>query len=96
MFSLKETHDEKGQRIKYMGENVDQSISEMILQEKMSASDDYDRQFASRIAKDITYKDDIDYMDDKVDQLARRNAASETKKRQIAVLGWYILQFKPV
>ncbi|KAJ3410584.1 hypothetical protein HDV05_003621 [Chytridiales sp. JEL 0842] len=85
----KETFDEKGQRVKYLGDNgQDQTLSDLILQEKMSTSADYDSQYARRIAGDVTYKADLDYMDDRAEQLAMQRGASEARKRDVAVMDY--------
>ncbi|KAI8841365.1 CwfJ C-terminus 2-domain-containing protein-like protein [Chytridium lagenaria] len=64
-------------------ENTD--INQLLLREKMSTGDSYDRQFANQIAKDITYKEGLDYMDDRADDFAKKPKASVTFQRNMAV-----------
>ncbi|KAI8622763.1 CwfJ C-terminus 2-domain-containing protein-like protein [Chytriomyces sp. MP71] len=80
------THDESGQRIKYAGETEhDASINDLLLQEKMGTSASYDLEIANRITKDITYREDLDYMDEKADELAKKTQVSDYAKRQNAI-----------
>ncbi|KAJ3213652.1 hypothetical protein HDU67_002614 [Dinochytrium kinnereticum] len=63
----------------------DTNISQLLLREKMSSSDNYDQQFANQIAKDITYKEGLDYMDERADNFAKKPSASNTHQRQRAI-----------
>ncbi|KAJ3095993.1 hypothetical protein HDU97_006321 [Phlyctochytrium planicorne] len=71
------------------GEDADKetNINEMLLREKMSTGDSYDHQFANQIAKDITYQENLDYMDDRADNFAKKpsSSSSSTFQRQRAI-----------
>ncbi|KAJ3084791.1 hypothetical protein HDU99_003489 [Rhizoclosmatium hyalinum] len=83
---LKATHDEKGERINYAGDiESSASITDLLLQEKMGTSGNYDEEMANRIAKDVKYREDLDYMDEKADDLAKKKQVSDYAKRQHAI-----------
>ncbi|KAJ3134678.1 hypothetical protein HK100_003441 [Physocladia obscura] len=83
---LKATYDEKGQRINYPGESeTSASIADLLLQEKMSSAANYDAEMANRITKDTTYREDLDYMDEKAEDLAKKTQVSDYAKRQNAI-----------
>ncbi|KAJ3333907.1 hypothetical protein HDU76_001388 [Blyttiomyces sp. JEL0837] len=63
----------------------ERSVQELLLQEKMSSSNEYDATFAKRIAGDLTFKGDLDQMDDRADEYARRAPVSDYKKSQHAI-----------
>ncbi|KFH44275.1 Pre-mRNA-splicing factor-like protein [Hapsidospora chrysogenum ATCC 11550] len=68
-------------------ENEDMSIEDMVREERRTkgmAGGDAMRQ-AERIAKDVKYTDDLDYMDDNAEKLARRVHKSEANLRNVAV-----------
>lgn len=60
-------------------------------QERFSAgaSDqkDMDAEMASRIAGDTRYKNDLDYVDENADKLARKKMKSDVMKKAFAVQG---------
>ncbi|KAJ3024905.1 UNVERIFIED_CONTAM: hypothetical protein HDU68_007665 [Siphonaria sp. JEL0065] len=83
---LKATHDESGQRINYPGESeAGSTINDLLLQEKMATAGSYDQEIANRITRDVTYREDLDYMDDKADDLAKKTQVSDYAKRQNAI-----------
>ncbi|KAJ3070879.1 hypothetical protein HDU98_006112 [Podochytrium sp. JEL0797] len=83
---LKATHDESGQRIHYPGESeTGSTIQDLLLQEKMGSGAGYDQEMANRISRDVTYREDLDYMDEKADDLAKKTQVSDYSKRQNAI-----------
>ncbi|KAI9098696.1 CwfJ C-terminus 1-domain-containing protein-like protein [Phlyctochytrium arcticum] len=80
-----DTHDKEGNRICYAAKGDDLSIQELILQEKMGTSNDFDASMAHQISSDNTFKSDLDYIDDNVDRLSRQKEKSSEQKRNIAV-----------
>ncbi|KAI8820967.1 CwfJ C-terminus 1-domain-containing protein-like protein [Fimicolochytrium jonesii] len=81
----KGTHDAQGNRLRYGTEEDKQGLTDLILQEKMAGVHDFDAHMADRIAKDATYVDNLDYMDDNIDNLAKRKTTTEQQKRSIAI-----------
>lgn len=85
-----ETHDPKtGERVRYGADDDSVSLAELVRQEKFkggsSDQKNYDAEFASRIATDGHYRDDLNYLDDNSDKLARQKMRSDALKRQFAV-----------
>ncbi|KAJ3300710.1 hypothetical protein HK104_007611 [Borealophlyctis nickersoniae] len=71
---------------KFEGDDDNQAISDMLLQERMSSGADYDAEMASRIASDTTFRNSTDYMDDSADRLGKKKVQSEEHKRQRAIM----------
>lgn len=71
------------------------SLSEMVRQERFSggAQDqkDMDHEIASHIAGDTKYQNNLDYVDENADRLARKKVKSEILKKSFAVNGWSTL-----
>ncbi|KAI8827784.1 CwfJ C-terminus 2-domain-containing protein-like protein [Chytriomyces cf. hyalinus JEL632] len=83
---LSATHDSDGQRVKYAGETEKEaSINDLLLQEKIKSGANYDLEIANRITQDVTYREDLDYMDEKADDLAKKTQVSDYSKRQNAI-----------
>ncbi|KAJ3150952.1 hypothetical protein HDU86_006208 [Geranomyces michiganensis] len=80
-----DTHDAKGNRLRYAAENDKLGLNEMIMEEKMAGMQDFDSHTADRIAKDSMYVDTHDYKDENSDKLARMKTTSEESKRKIAI-----------
>ncbi|KAJ3185096.1 hypothetical protein HDU87_002662 [Geranomyces variabilis] len=80
-----DTHDAKGNRLRYAAENDALGLNEMIMEEKMAGMHDFDSHTADRIAKDSLYVDTHDYKDENSDKLARMKNTSEDTKRKIAI-----------
>ncbi|KAJ3144842.1 hypothetical protein HDU89_007729 [Geranomyces variabilis] len=80
-----DTHDEKGNRLRYAAENDKLGLNDMIMEEKMAGMHDFDSHTADRIAKDSLYVDTHHYKDENSDKLARMKNTSEDTKRKIAV-----------
>ncbi|TPX47819.1 hypothetical protein SeLEV6574_g02444 [Synchytrium endobioticum] len=95
-------HDRSGQRIRFFVDDDDDSLSDMVLKEK-TTSMSYDKTMADRIVSDAQFKNDLDYMDDSLDNAAKRSEPTDARKRSMAILDfqktqtaqercWYCLQ----
>ena len=80
-----DTHTATGERIRYSKDEEATSLSELVRQEKMGAGVGFDKEFADRIAKDASFRNDLDYMDEDADRLSRKKDVSDSKKRQFAI-----------
>ncbi|CAM6054813.1 unnamed protein product [Sphagnum tenellum] len=80
-----DTHDKDGNRVRYSAEDDKHGLSDLIMQEKMAGVHDFDTHMAERIARDSTYVNNLDYVDDNVDRLSKRKVQSEDQKRKFAV-----------
>ena len=69
-----------------------ESIADMVLQERMTRGEDFDRHMAGRIAKDVMFKEGLDYMDESVERLAQRPVKTNESKRKVAVQGSYFIK----
>jgi hypothetical protein len=64
------------------------SVSDMVMHEKMGANDGYDSVVARRIMTDGGFKADLDYMDDRAEQLAQKKHKTIPERgRKIAING---------
>ena len=60
-------------------------LMELLRREKMGEDEDFDRDFAERIAKDGKFRADLDYLDEQSDRMARKIVRSDDKLKQHAV-----------
>eukprot|EP00842_Homolaphlyctis_polyrhiza_P006920 jgi/Hompol1/817/HPOL_002430-RA len=81
----RDTHDSRGNRIRYSKSEESESLASLVLQEKTATGASFDQDFADRIARDATFKDSVDYLDESVDKLSRKKDTSDDRKRQIAI-----------
>ncbi|KAL0075210.1 CwfJ C-terminus 1-domain-containing protein-like protein [Phycomyces blakesleeanus] len=82
------THDPiTGERIKYSASDDSMSLMEMVRQEKAGSkmTNDMDLEFANRIVSDVTFENNLDYMDEKSDVMAAKKGMSEEQKMRYAV-----------
>ncbi|KAF9584834.1 hypothetical protein BGW38_004987 [Lunasporangiospora selenospora] len=79
------THDDAGNRIAYQGEEGDVDIHELVRREKMGLEEGMDRELARRITRDAVFKDDLDYMDDNADKIARTVKKSDMQLKNVAI-----------
>jgi hypothetical protein len=85
---MKATHDAQGNRMQYMNDNgTDQTIAEMLRAERMGQTSSYDEVMAGQIARDATFKDDLDYMDEKAEKLSNKKQPASDKNRALMVNG---------
>ncbi|KAH9451157.1 hypothetical protein Pst134EB_018650 [Puccinia striiformis f. sp. tritici] len=85
-----ETRDPKtGELLRFNPDDDQLSLSELVRQEKLQAgaadSKDFDAQMASRIMGDTKFENDLDYMDDNADRLARKKMKTDASKRLFAI-----------
>jgi hypothetical protein len=84
------THDSKtGERLKY-GSNDDKvSLDDLVRQEKAGtrSATDMDMDLANRIAGDVTFEDDLDYMDEQAEKMATKKEKTEESKIRHAING---------
>jgi hypothetical protein len=86
-----ESHDPKTGEVLRQSAADDVSLAELVRQERFSAGaadqKDMDAEMASRIAGDTRYKNDLDYVDENADKLARQKMKSDVMKKAFAVQG---------
>ncbi|KAA1473876.1 hypothetical protein DENSPDRAFT_931257 [Dentipellis sp. KUC8613] len=85
-----ETRDAKtGNIIRYNADDDNTSLGDMLRQERFGAGmadqKNLDIQFATSIATDAGFQNDLDYMDDNADRLGRKKMRSDAMKRQFAI-----------
>ncbi|QRV77385.1 complexed with Cdc5 protein cwf19 [Ceratobasidium sp. AG-Ba] len=85
-----ETRDPKtGELLRINADDDTQSLADLLRQEKLGggASDqkNLDAALASAIARDGKYEDDLEYVDENAERLARRKMKSDAMKRQFAI-----------
>ncbi|SDA01332.1 BZ3500_MvSof-1268-A1-R1_Chr10-1g02586 [Microbotryum saponariae] len=84
-----QSHDPKTGEVLRQSAEDDVSLAELVRQERFSggAADQkrLDNEFASRIATDRPFTNDLDYMDEHADSLARKKMKSDTIKKAFAI-----------
>ncbi|SGY19417.1 BQ5605_C014g07643 [Microbotryum silenes-dioicae] len=84
-----QSHDPKTGEVLRQSAEDDVSLAELVRQERFSggAADQkrLDNEFASRIATDRRFTNDLDYMDEHADSLARKKMKSDTIKKAFAI-----------
>ncbi|WAQ89505.1 hypothetical protein PtA15_11A194 [Puccinia triticina] len=85
-----ETRDPKtGQLLRFNADDDQISLGQMVRQEKLQAGaadqKDFDVEMASRIMGDAKFENDLDYMDDNADRLARKKMKTDASKRMFAI-----------
>ncbi|CAM0136619.1 Pre-mRNA-splicing factor cwf19 [Umbelopsis sp. WA50703] len=82
------THDSQtGERLKY-GSNDDKlSLDDLVRQEKAGSrsATDMDMDLANRIAGDVTFEDDLEYMDEQAEKMATKKEKTEEAKIRHAI-----------
>ncbi|KAG0205331.1 hypothetical protein BGX28_003039 [Mortierella sp. GBA30] len=79
------THDEQGNRIAYQGEEGDLDLHELVRREKMGLEEGMDQELARRITRDAVFRDDLDYMDDNADKIARTVKKTDAQLKSSAI-----------
>ncbi|KAI9891179.1 MAG: hypothetical protein M1814_003022 [Vezdaea aestivalis] len=79
--------NKRGLERKMVKENEDMSIEDMVREERRTKGQagGEGRRFAERIAKDGKFDDDLEYMDENAEKLARRVQKSEINMRGMAI-----------
>lgn len=85
-----ETRDEKtGDLLRYNADDDEHTLADLVRQERFTAGSadqkNADAEMANRITADQSFKDNVDYMDDNVERLARKKMKTDAMKRQFAV-----------
>lgn len=85
-----ETRDAStGELLRYNADDDTTTLEELVRQEKFgggsSDQKNMDAELASRITTDAKFEDDLDYMDDSADRLARKKMKTETQKKLFAI-----------
>lgn len=79
------THNSDGSRINFSGDNDQSDIASLLRQEKRSHNDDQYSSLAKNILRDQRFSNDIEYLDERSEQLAASSQRFEYQKRMIAV-----------
>ncbi|KAF9110540.1 hypothetical protein BGX27_006200 [Mortierella sp. AM989] len=79
------THDEQGNRIGYQGEEGDLDLHELVRREKLGLEEGMDKELARRITRDAVFRDDLDYMDDNADKIARTVKKNDAQLKSTAI-----------
>ncbi|GES85345.1 CwfJ C-terminus 1-domain-containing protein-like protein [Rhizophagus clarus] len=80
-----DTHDASGERIRYFEDDDNLSLTDLVRREKMGTRDTMDSHMASRIMKDTMFQDDLEYMDEKADNIARIKSKTFEQKKEFAI-----------
>jgi hypothetical protein len=85
-----ETRDAKtGEMVRYNADDDDLTLEELLRQEKFGGGSadqkDMDYEVASRIMTDAKFEDDLEYMDDTAERLARKKQKTEQQKKMFAI-----------
>ncbi|KAK7682399.1 hypothetical protein QCA50_014604 [Cerrena zonata] len=85
-----ETRDPKtGDLVRINADDDDLTLGELLRQERFGAGSadqkNLDAEYARAIMTDTGFKNDLDYMDDNVEKLARKKMRSDAMKRQFAI-----------
>ncbi|BEJ10819.1 hypothetical protein CspHIS471_0102410 [Cutaneotrichosporon sp. HIS471] len=84
-----ETRDREGNLLRYNADDDDITLGEMVRQERFgggaAGQKNLDAEMAARIATDARFDNNLDYMDDNADRLARRKMKTDAMKRQFAI-----------
>ena len=78
-----------GELLRYNADDDTTTLEELVRQERFgggsSEQKNMDAELASRITTDAKFEDDLDYMDDSADRLARKKMKTETQKKLFAI-----------
>ncbi|CAG8589437.1 5980_t:CDS:10 [Ambispora leptoticha] len=80
-----ETHDERGQRIRYNKDDDELTLEDLVRQERLGFRESMDSQVASRIIKDSKFEDDLEYMDEQADKIAKTTDKTAQQKREFVI-----------
>lgn len=87
---LFETRDkETGELLRYNADDDQITLEEMVRQERFGGGardqTSMDAEMAARITTDAKFEDDLDYMDDSAERLARKKIRTESQKKMFAI-----------
>ncbi|CAG8723785.1 1053_t:CDS:2, partial [Dentiscutata erythropus] len=80
-----ETHDVTGQRVRYFKNDDELTLIDLVREEKLGSRNRMDSQIAGRIIDDSNFEDDLDYMDENADKIAKISEKSAEQKRYFAI-----------
>ncbi|CAG8487204.1 7451_t:CDS:2 [Paraglomus occultum] len=80
-----DTHDETGNRIHYFKDDDKLQLQHLVMQERLGTGKSMDAQMAGRIMGDKKFEDDLDYLDEHADKMARGKEQTIEQKRQFAI-----------
>ncbi|WVN88878.1 uncharacterized protein L203_104093 [Cryptococcus depauperatus CBS 7841] len=84
-----ETRDSQGNLLRYNADDDDQSLGELVRQERFGAGSkdqkNIDAEMARAIATDGGFQDNLDYLDDNVEKIARKKMKTDAMKRAFAI-----------
>ncbi len=62
-------------------------MDDLVRAERMGTESGIDDVLAARIATDGRFKEDLEYMDEKADQMSQRKPGAADKARNVAIMG---------
>lgn len=78
-----------GELLRYNADDDTTTLEELVRQERFGGGaaeqKNMDAELAARITTDAKFEDDLDYMDDSADRLARKRMKTETQKKLFAI-----------
>ncbi|RSH94889.1 hypothetical protein EHS25_004695 [Saitozyma podzolica] len=84
-----ETRDRQGNLLRYNADDDEQTLGELVRQERFGAGSadqkNLDAEMATAIAGDARFDNDLDYIDDNAERLARHKMKSDAMKRAFAI-----------
>ncbi|KAL7423725.1 Pre-mRNA-splicing factor cwf19 [Cryptotrichosporon argae] len=84
-----ETRDKDGNLLRYNADDDDMSLGDMVREAKFGggAADqkNLDAEMAAQISRDARFDDNLDYMDENAERLARKRMKTDAMKRQFAI-----------
>lgn len=84
-----ETHDKSGKIVRYNGDDDTTTLEDMVRHERFGAGaadqKDMDMELAMRIGTDHAFQNDLEYMDDAAERLARKKLKTADQKRLFAI-----------
>ena len=92
-----ETRDAKtGELVRYNADDDEQTLGEMLRNEKFGAGmadqKNLDAELAAAITRDGKFENDLEYMDDNAERLGRKKMRDDAMKRQFAINGMFTIE----
>lgn len=86
-----DSRDAKGEVLRYNADDDTTTLEDLVREEKFGAGSretkDMDAEFASRIMGDAAFKDDLDYLDEEAERMARKKLKTADQKKLFAIQG---------
>ncbi|TXT07480.1 hypothetical protein VHUM_03200 [Vanrija humicola] len=84
-----ESRDKQGNLLRYNADDDDITLGEMVRQERFGGGPgdmkNLDAELAAQISRDTRFQDDLDYVDDNAEKLARKRMKTDAMKRAFAI-----------